>query len=80
MELVEKEKNFNTGKLNFKLFVRLIIALILFYICFILIKVESFDQNRINIQYDIASEFIEEQNKSQSRELNNLEVTEEGII
>jgi len=39
---------------------------------------ESFDQNFINVQYDIASEFIEEQNKSRSRELNNPEVTEEG--
>jgi len=83
-ELVEKEKHFNTGILNFKLFVRLTIALILFYFCFILIIVESFDQYLINIQYDIASEFIEEQSKSQNRELNNPEnnpeVTEEGKI
>lgn len=34
----------------------------------------------MNIQYDIASEFIEEQNKSQSIELNNPEITEEGKI
>ena len=78
--LVEKENIINPGKQNIKLFVRLIVTLILFYFYFILIIVETFDQNLINIQYDIASEFIEEQNKSQSSELNNPEVTEEGKI
>lgn len=75
--LLVKEKIDNTGKLNLKLFWRLIIILINNFYS-ILIIVETFEQNLINIQYDIASEFIEEQNNSQSRDLNNLEITEEG--